>query len=488
MFCWDLNLRLLPVLVWICIVGMAAAAARKPNIIWIMADDLGYGEVGCYGQKLIQTPNIDKMASEGMRFTQFYAGSTVCAPSRSVLMTGQHMGHTRVRGNALPTDYRPQNLKPEDVTVAEVLKAAGYATALVGKWGLGVENTDAMPTRKGFDFFFGYLDQYHAHNSWPEYLIRNEVRVPLPNKTKKEGKDYEKLGAGIAVEKVVYAPDLMLAEALKWIQTNKDRPFFLYFSPILPHANNELQLATKAGQECNGFGIYADKPWPDQDKCHAAACTAFDYEVGQLLALLKKLDIDANTIVFCTSDNGPHQEGGQNLELFKPAGPLRGIKRSLYEGGIRVPFIVRWPAHVPTATENDFVGYFGDFMATAAQLAGVKPPRNVDSLSLVPTLTGQPEKQKQHDYLYWEFYERGFHQAVRMADWKGVRYGTKKPVELYNLKLDLGETTNIASQHPDVVSRIENIMKTAHQDNEFWKIREEGIPGVTDWNEQKVKR
>ena len=474
--------RNLLALLLLCVGSFVAEAARNPNIIWIMADDLGYGEVGCYGQKHIQTPNLDRMAAEGMRFTQFYAGSTVCAPSRSVLMTGLHMGHTRVRGNAMPSDYTPQNLQPEDVTVAEVMKQAGYATALVGKWGLGVEGTVTVPTRQGFDLFFGYLDQYHAHNAWPEYLIKNEGRVQLRNKVPKEGKAYEKLGAGIASEKVDYAPDLMLSEALQWIEANQDKPFFLYFSPIVPHANNELQLATKAGQECNGFGIYSDKPWPDQDKCHAAACAAFDDQVGRLLALLKKLGLDQQTLVLCTSDNGPHQEGGQNLDFFQPSGPLRGIKRALYEGGIRVPFLARWPGHVPAGAVNGHLGYFGDLMATAAELAAVRPPRYLDSVSFLPALTGQPLKQKQHDYLYWEFHETAFHQAVRMGDWKAVRYGTKKPLELYNLKSDLGETTNLAAQQPAVVKRIEKIMQTAHRDTKYWPIREAGTPGVTDWS------
>lgn len=452
--------------------SLRAAASRPPNIIWIMADDLGYGEVGCYGQSLLQTPHMDRMAAEGMRFTQFYAGSTVCAPSRSVLMTGLHMGHTRVRGNASPSDYTPQNLQPQDVTVAEVLKQGGYATALVGKWGLGVEGSEALPTKQGFDYFYGYLNQHHAHNSWPEYLIRNDTRVPLRNKVRRDGKDYERLGAGIAVEKVDFAPDLMIAEALKWIEAHKHRPFFLYFSPILPHANNELQAVTKAGQECNGFGIYADKPWPDQDKCHAAAITDFDNEVGQILSLLQKLGLDGDTVVFCTSDNGPHKEGGQSLDLFKPSGPLRGIKRALYDGGIRVPFLARWPGRIPAGSVSDYIGYFGDFMATAADLAGLTPPANIDSISIVPTLLGEPGKQRQHEFLYWEFFERGFHQAVRMGDWKGVRYGTRQALELYDLKTDLGEANNVATQHPEVVARIERIMQTAHVDSELWPVRE----------------
>ena len=458
-----------------------AATPKQPNVIWIMADDLGYGELGCCGQKLVPTPNLDRMAAEGLRFTQFYAGSTVCAPSRSVLMTGQHLGHTRVRGNALPADYTPQNLQPEDVTVAEVLKKAGYATALVGKWGLGVEGTDTVPTRQGFDFFYGFLDQYHAHVAWPEFLIKNEGRVVLRNKLRKDGKDYEKLGAGIPVEKVDYAPDLMQAEALTWIETNRDRPFFLYYSPTVPHANNELQLLTGAGQECRDFGAFAGENWPDPDKAHAAQIAELDANVGQLLAHLHKLGIAERTLVMFTSDNGPHREGGNRVEFFQASGPLRGIKRDLYEGGIRVPFLAWWPGKVQSGV-SDHVGYFGDLMATAAELAGTKCPRQTDSLSLVPTLLGKLLKQKQHPYLYWEFHEKGLKQAVRVGDWKGVRLGTMKPLELYNLRADIGETHNVAASHPDVVKRLEKLLANARSENKYWPIREQGISGVTDWS------
>jgi len=437
-----------------------------------MADDLGYGELGCYGQRQIKTPNLDRMAAQGLRFTQFYAGSTVCAPSRSVLMTGLHTGHTRVRGNASTIDRTPQNLQPEDVTVADVLKRAGYATALVGKWGLGVEGADSRPTRHGFDFFFGYLDQLHAHNSWPEYLIRNEGRVPLRNRVKHEGKAYEQFGAGIAVEKRDYAPDLMLNEALQWITNHKDRPFFLYFSPILPHANNELNAATKAGQECRDFGSYLDRPWPDPDKAHAAAISELDDEVGQILARLGQLNVDERTIVFFTSDNGPHKEGGQRLDFFQPSGPLRGIKRDMYEGGIRVPLIVRWPGHVRPGSVTEQVAYFADFMATAASLAHVKPPRPTDGISITPTLLGTPGGQKRHRYLYWEFHERGFHQAVRLRDWKGIRLGTQLPIELYNLRIDPSETQNVAADHPRVVESIARILNGARTDTRYWPIRE----------------
>jgi len=457
-----------------------AALPAKPNIIWLMEDDLGYGEVGCYGQKLVPTPKIDRMAAEGLRFTQFYAGSTVCAPSRSVLMTGQHLGHTRVRGNALPADYTPQNLQPQDVTVAEVLKNADYATALVGKWGLGVEGTDTVPTRQGFDFFFGYLDQYHAHCAWPEFLIKDEGRVQLRNKLRKDGKAYEKLGAGIPIEKVDYSPDLMQVEALKWIEANKDHPFFLYYSPTVPHANNELTLETGAGQECRNHGAFANQDWPDPDKAHAAQIAELDENLGQLLALVRKLGIADRTLVIFTSDNGPHREGGNRPEFFQSSGPLRGIKRDLYEGGIRMPFIAWWPGQIKPGV-TDQLGYFGDLMATAAQLAGTKCPTNTDSISFVPTLLGQPEKQKQHEYYYWEFHEKGTKQAVRWGDWKGVRLGVNQPLELYDLKTDIGETNNVAAAHPEVVKQITAILAQARTENPNWPLRVEGTEGVTDW-------
>lgn len=451
---------------------LAKTEPMRPNIVWIMADDLGYGELGCYGQRHILTPHLDRMAAQGMRFTQFYAGSTVCAPSRSVLMTGQHTGHTRVRGNASTKDRTAQNLQPEDITVAALLKKAGYATALVGKWGLGVEGGDSMPTRHGFDFFFGYLDQLHAHNSWPEFLIKNEKRVPLRNRVQRNGMAYEAFGAGIAIEKVDYAPQVMLEEALHWIEQKRHQSFFLYFSPILPHANNELNAAIRAGQESNGYGPYANMPWPEQDKAHAAAVTCLDDQVGQILNKLKQLGIDEHTLVVFTSDNGPHKEGGQRLEFFQPSGPLRGIKRDLYEGGIRVPFIARWPGHVRPGTVTDHAGFFGDLMATAAQLAGITPPKNTDSLSLAPILLGQRSRQKHHAYLYWEFHEKGFHQAVRWRDWKGIRLGTREPISLFNLHDDPGEFHNLANQHPRIVKRIQRIMGVARSNSPHWPIRE----------------
>ena len=428
-------------------------AEKKPNIIFIHADDLGYGDLGCYGQKKFPTPNLDRMAAEGTRFTQYYAGSTVCAPSRCVLMTGLHTGHCYIRGNA------KTNLRPSDVTVAEVLKEAGYATGLAGKWGLGHEGSLGIPTKQGFDFFFGYLDQTHAHNYWPTFLVRNEERVKLKNVVPNEGKD----GQGTASERVEYSDDLIHREALSFIEKNKERPFFLYLATTLPHANNE---ARNKGMEIPDLGEFKDKEWPEPEKGRAAMIARLDRNVGEVLGRLKDLGIDGHTVVMFTSDNGPHNEGGSNAAFFNSSGPLRGTKRDLTEGGIRVPMIVRWPGKVAAGATSDFVWSHQDFLPTAAELAGAKPPGGLDGLSVVPTLLGKP--QKGAEYLYWEFFERGYDQAVRMGDWKGIRNGVDGPIQLYNLKTDLGEKENVAGQNAEIVAKIDSIMKSARTENEFW--------------------
>jgi len=441
----------------------AAGPAAKPNLIFILADDLGYGDLGCYGQKVIKTPRLDRMAAEGMRFTDFYAGSTVCAPSRCVLMTGRHLGHCTVRGNAPRDHLQWQSLDAEDVTVAEVMRRAGYATALVGKWGLGEQEMPGQPNQQGFDYFFGYINQHHAHNYYPEYLWRNRDRVELRNVLERNGQWYEEIGAGVSEKKVDYSHDLFAAEALQYVDENEDRPFFLYLALTIPHANNEANRLVGNGQEVPDYGIYADEPWSDNDKGQAAMITRMDGDVGRLLDRLKQHGIDERTLVIFSSDNGHHDEGGHDTERFDPNGPLRGMKRDLYEGGIREPTLARWPGHVPPGTVSDHVGYFGDLMATAADLAGVDPPEGLDSISFLPTLLGQSEKQKEHEYLYWEFYERGSAQAVRKGKWKAVR----KPMftgktELFDLGADLGEQNDVAAEHPDLVARMEAIMAEAH--------------------------
>ena len=325
-------------------VGAATAtSADQPNIIFIMADDLGYGDLGCYGQKIIQTPRLDRMAAEGMRFTQFYAGATVCAPSRCVLMTGKHTGHCKVRGNG---GGGAQSLGADDFTVAELLKGAGYSTGLIGKWGLGdmqPEMAQGMPTRKGFDYFFGYANQSHAHNYYPAFLWRNESMVGLRNEVRVPAPTNTRWGIGAATVKVDYTHDLFATEALDWVREHKAGPFFLFLSLTIPHANNEATRMTGDGAEVPDYGIYADEDWPDQDKGQAAMITRMDRDVGRLLDLLKELSIAEDTLVIFTSDNGPHDESGHDTDRFDPSGPLRGMKRDLYEGGIRVPTIAWWP-------------------------------------------------------------------------------------------------------------------------------------------------
>ncbi|MBI1313800.1 sulfatase-like hydrolase/transferase [bacterium] len=452
---------------------LTVSAADKPNIIFILADDLGHGDLGCYGQKLIQTPNLDQMAAEGMRFTDFYAGNTVCAPSRSVLMTGQHMGHTYVRGNA-GADITIQSLRDEDVTVAEVLKQAGYATALCGKWGLGDDTpgNTGLPNDQGFDLFYGYLNQVHAHNYYPEFLWFNKQKLPLRNKVVTLPRKYAGFAGGYATERVDYSHDLILDRALEFVDAQKDGPFFLYLPLTIPHANNEGTRGTGNGQEVPDYGIYKDRPWGEPEKGQAAMITRMDAGIGQLLALLKKLKIDDNTLVMFSSDNGPHDEGGHDTDLFDPNGPLRGMKRDLYEGGVRVPMIARWPGKITAGTETAHIGYFGDLMATCAELAGVDPPPHLDSISFVSTLTGKADKQKEHQYLYWEFYEQGGKQAVRHGKWKAIRMPmVTGPTELYNLEADLGEVTNIAADHPEIVKQLEAMMDEAHVPHPNWQVR-----------------
>ncbi len=440
------------------------SSTDKPNIIFIMADDLGYGDLGCYGQAQIKTPNIDKLAAQGMRFTDHYAGCTVCAPSRCSLMTGLHTGHTYVRGNKEIKPMGQLPLPPDTVTVAKLLKQGGYATALTGKWGLGGPDSTGIPNKQGFDYFFGYLCQRHAHNYYPEFLFRNEERVPLPgNKVANPRED----GAGVAVERGQYSADLIADEALKFIKANKDRRFFLYMPVTLPHANNE---AGRKGMEIPDYGIYKDRDWPDAQKGHAAMITRLDSEVGQVMETLKKLGIDEKTLVFFTSDNGPHQEGGANPEFFDSNGPLRGKKRDLYEGGIRVPLIARWPGRIEPGTVSHHISAFWDFLPTFAELAGVDYPASVDGISMVPTLLGKPAAQKQHKFLYWEFHERGSKQAVRMGDWKAIRFNTTGKLELYNLKDDVGEKHDVADQHPDIVAKIVDYLKTARTESQFWSL------------------
>ncbi len=431
--------------------ALAADSGRPPNIIFILADDLGYGDLGCYGQKLIQTPNLDRLAAEGMRFTSCYAGSTVCAPSRCTLMTGLHTGHAFIRGNAKDA------LRASDLTVAELLKKAGYTNALIGKWGLGLEDSTGAPNKKGFDEFFGYLDQVHAHNYYPDFLWRNDRKHLL-----------DKNASG---RKGDYAPDWFTRAATNFVRDAYPGPFFLYLSYIIPHANNELTRETQNGMEVPSDEPYSRTDWPQPEKNKAAMITRLDDYVGKLMARLKELRMDGRTVVFFSSDNGPHKEGGNDPKFFESGGGLRGIKRDLYEGGIRVPAIVRWPGRIQPGTVSDLPWAFWDFLPTAAEIAGVKPPAGIDGISVLPTLLGQPQKQ-QHESLYWEFHEGGFKQAVRMGQWKAVRLAPDKPLELYDLATDQGEQENVAARHPEVVARIEASLKTARTESALWPIKD----------------
>ena len=445
---------------------------RKPNIIYILADDLGYGDLSCYGQQKFQTPNIDNLAAEGMKFTQHYCGSAVCAPSRSSLMTGQHTGHTPIRGNKELEGEGQVPMAGDAVTVAEVLKSAGYVTGAFGKWGLGFIGSEGDANNQGFDEFFGYNCQRMAHRYYPTYLWHNNEKVFL------EGNDW--------TNTVTYSPEVIQQAALKFIEDNKDNPFFAYVPYTLPHA--ELISPTDSLYEKFDGKFVEDQPFPathpyasaygpdmeferycPQDKPYATYATMIvrmDSYVGQIVDKLEELGIADNTIVLFASDNGPCQEGGANPKFFDSAGGFKGIKRDLYEGGIRSPFIVKWPAKVKAGTVSDQVSAFWDMLPTFAELAGAKVTSETDGISLVPTLLGKGN-QEQHKYLYWEFPAQGGRVAVRMGDWKGVVYNIEKEdnpeFKLFNLKEDMTESNNVADEHPDIVTEMKKIIAKEHQ-------------------------
>lgn len=453
----------------------SSADAPRPNIVLIVADDLGYGDLGSYGQQQIETPHLDQMAEEGLRFTQFYAGSTVCAPSRSVLMTGQHTGRTPIRGNnpVLPIGQEP--LPDTTVTVAEVLRDAGYRTGAFGKWGLGAPGTEGVPHRQGFDSFFGYNDQRRAHFYWPEFLFRSNRdslwRVPLEG-NEVDGNPERHPGSGPPIERGTYSHDAIMDRALSFIdaQSQTEQPFFAYLPVTIPHAAlsvPEAALEPYTDDDGNSIfdetphtgGHYTDQPMPKAT--YAAMVTYLDQGVGQILDRLDAQGVAENTLVLFTSDNGPHAEGGYDPSYFNSSGGLRGFKRDLYEGGIRVPHIAWWPGHVEAGTTTDQPGYFGDYMATFAALAGTTPPSDaLDSFSLVPTLRGEAASQASREPLYWEFKDR---QALRDGQWKAVRQplGTGT-IELYDLSADPDESDDVADAHPDVVQRMKEQMDAAH--------------------------
>lgn len=429
-----------------------AAPPKRPNIILVLADDLGYGNCGCYGQERIATPNIDRLAAEGVRFTQAYAGSTVCAPSRSCLETGQHTGHARTRGNMYPN----LPMLPDDVSLGKVMKQAGYRTGLVGKWALGQLGSTGYPLDQGYDDFLGFFSQTHAHNYYPEHLLDNRTARLLRGNT--------------GGRKTDYAHDFFAERALEFIGVDTDDPFFLYCSFTIPHANNEMGRSTGDGMEVPDYGAYANKDWPNQEKGFAAMVSRMDADIGRMLDKVKELGKDEDTLILFTSDNGPHHEGGHDPEFFDDNGPLRGTKRDLYEGGIRVPAIARWPGKIEAGRTSNHQCAFWDVLPTFAELAGAQSPSGIDGISIVGELTGQA--QEKHEYLYWEFHEGGFDQAVRLGDWKGVKKGLRKPLELYNLADDIGEMSNVAEKNPAVVKQIEEILVSARTQSQYWPIRD----------------
>lgn len=434
----------------------AAASAAKPNIIFVLSDDLAQGDLGCYGQKLIQTPNLDRMAREGTRFTQAYCGTTVCAPSRASLMVGQHTGHSPIRANR---EIQPEGQMPLPAgtfTVAKLLQSAGYATAAIGKWGMGMFDTTGSPLKNGFDHFFGYNCQRHAHSYFPTYLYNDDRRFELP------GNDANKKVEG---KGAIYAQDLISDATLKFIRASKDRPFFLFFAATLPHGTFQI----------NDQGIYKNKPWSEQEKNYAAMVTRLDSDVGRILALLKELNLDEKTLVMVSGDNGssfpPDSPLGRRFD--QAANGLRGFKRELYEGGLRNAGLARWPGIVPAGRVSDEPWAFWDFMPTCAELSGAKIPADAhtDGLSLVSFLKGGPAPKR--DYFYWELHERASLQAVRWGDWKAVRNGPSQPIELYDLKTDAGETKNLAAQKPELVAHAEKLMRSARTDDPVnWPLRD----------------
>lgn len=445
--------------------------APPPNIIYILADDLGYGDLGAFGQQRVQTPHLDALAAGGLMLTQHYAGSTVCAPSRCVLMTGKHVGNSYIRGNNRGPDGYELPIPESEVFVSELLKDAGYQTACIGKWGLGGPGSTSHPNAVGFDYFYGFLNHGHAHNHFPDYLWRNDQKVPTGN-VMTEASTLDALGKGVAVERKAYAGDLFFREANDFIDRSakQDQPFFLYLALTVPHTNNEAprllehmpeDARAQRGQEVPSLGRYANEDWPGPQKGTAAMITRMDAGVGELVAKLRAAGIADNTLIIFTSDNGPHAEGGNDPGFFDSNGELRGIKRDLYEGGIRVPTLAYWPGTITPGRTSGHLSGFQDVLPTFCELVGAEKPAGIDGISFLPTLLGS-DQQTEHDHLYWEFFEQGGKQAVRWGNWKAVRLRVQRdaaaPIQLYDLTNDLGEQTDVADQHPEVVAHMKRVM------------------------------
>ena len=453
---------------------------RPPNIIYLLADDLGYAELGSYGQQWIQTPHLDRLASEGMRFTQHYSGNAVCAPSRCNLMTGKHPGHAYIRDNGDPAhlqhlkeqygwEFPGQNPIPdEEVTIAEMLKQAGYATAAIGKWGLGHFGTTGDPNRQGFDFFYGFNCQRHAHNHYPEFLWRNGTKEIQP------GNDRTLYGD-------TYSQDRFIEEGLSFIEANKDQPFFLYMPFAVPHLSIQvpdssitpyLDVITEAPYE---HTAYLEHPTPRA--AYAAMVTRMDAGIGQIMERIKALGLDEDTIILFASDNGPtfNRLGGSDSDFFDSAGGFRGLKGSLYEGGIRVPLIARWPGKIQAGAVSTHLSAFWDMMPTFAEITNTEAPVGLDGISLAPTLLGNPERQSQHELLYWEFPGYGGQQAIRMGKWKAIRQNILRKdnpeplyIQLFNLEEDREERFDVASYHPGLIDTLENLMASQRTISELF--------------------
>lgn len=494
---FALKVLALLALVWYCAPPTQAESKRPPNIIYILADDLGYAELGCYGQTLIKTPNIDRLAAEGMRFTQHYCGNAVCAPSRCVLMTGRHPGHAYIRSNGNPQGldelraqydwaFPGQNPIPAtEVTVAEMLKQKGYATAAIGKWGLGHVGTTGDPNRQGFDLFFGYNCQAHAHSYYPGHLWHNDQKIRLNNVPPVPGHASLAPGADpldpasyAQFKGKDYAPERMIDMALQFMRDHRDGPFFLYFPSPIPHValhvpdeacEPYLKLNWKETPFIRSSG-YGYTPHLTPRAAYAAMITHLDTDVGRIMRLLKELDLDEDTLVMFSSDNGTtHLKQEVDYEFFASVGPLRGLKGSLYEGGIRVPMIAHWPGKIQGGQVTDHISAFWDIMPTLAEITGTMAPAEIDGISFAPTLLGQSQEQKEHAFLYWEFRGYGGQQALRMGPWKAVRQNMLKrnnpdplKIELYNLDEDISESRDLAALHPDLVARARALFARQH--------------------------
>ena len=425
--------------------SLGALAQEKPNIIYILCDDLGYAEVGYNGQEKIQTPELDALASKGMRFTDHYCGNAVCAPSRASLMTGKHPGHAFIRANSpgYPNGQTP--IPADSETLGKLMKRAGYATACIGKWGLGSFHDVGNPNKQGFDHFFGYTDQRNAHNYYPEYLWRNAEKEMLNNANGAEND---------------YSHDLMTQDALKFIEQKKEEPFFLYLAYLIPHVKYQVP----------DLAQYADRDWPKEMKIHAAMTSRMDRDIGTIVRRLEEYGIDDNTLIIFNSDNGAHGKSGSE-KFFNTSGELRGIKRSMFDGGVRSPMFAYWPGKVEAGTVSDHISAFWDMLPTLSELTGEPMVGETDGLSLLPTLLGNKDKQKQHKYLYWELYEGGKPNcAIRFGKWKGVVQDTRKGlnIELYDINGDQGEMKNQAAQYPEVVAEIRKMMVEAHVKSPYW--------------------